>query len=140
MQKPIVIKIIQKPVIKKPIITQVLQKPKRLFVCLIVCLGSTSLSRIFHSYGDVTITGEGLQICTYARHSWSLSSEGSSACHTYCDTGHPFIMVIYEDHWHSYLLLSSGSGAVTTHYLLLRLKSVAAKVLTPSLPLAERTL
>ena len=23
---------------------------------------------IFHSYGDVTITGEGLQILTYARH------------------------------------------------------------------------
>ena len=22
-------------------------------------------------------------------HSWPLSSEGSSACHTYCDTGHP---------------------------------------------------
>ena len=29
---------------------------------------------------------------TYTRHSWPLSSEGSSACHTYCDTGHPFIM------------------------------------------------
>ena len=42
--------------------------------------------RIFHSYGDVTITGEGLQ-----------SSEGSLACHTNCDTGHPFIMVISED-------------------------------------------
>ena len=31
----------------------------------------------FHSYGDVTIAGEGLQILTYARHSWTLSSEGS---------------------------------------------------------------
>ena len=41
------------------------------------------------------ITGEGLQILTnYARHSWPLSSEGSLACHIYCDTGHPFIMVI----------------------------------------------
>ena len=134
MQKPIVIKFIQKPVIKKPIITQVLQKPKSLFVCM----GSTSLSRIFHSYGDVTITGEGLQICTYARHSWSLSSEGSSAGHTFCDTGHPFIMVISEDHWH--LSPSFGSGAVTTHYLLFRLESVAVKVQTPSLPLAGRTL
>lgn len=27
---------------------------------------------------------------TYTRHSWSLSSWGSSACHTYRDTGHPF--------------------------------------------------
>ena len=39
-------------------------------------------SRIFHSYGDVTITSEGLQILNYARHSWLLSSEGSLACHT----------------------------------------------------------
>ena len=27
-------------------------------------------------------------------------------CHTYYDTGHPFIMVISEDPWHSYLLPS----------------------------------
>ena len=39
------------------------------------------------------ITGEGLQILTYARYSWSWSSEGSTACHTSCDTGHPFIAV-----------------------------------------------
>ena len=49
-------------------------------------------SRIFHSYTDVTIAGEGLQILTYGRHSWPLSSEGSLACHIYCDTGHPFNM------------------------------------------------
>ena len=42
----------------------------------------------------VTITGEGLQILTYAWHLLPLSSEGSLACHTYCDTGHPFIMVM----------------------------------------------
>ena len=59
--------------------------------CLFVCRLS-SHSRIFHSYGDVTITGEGLQILTYARHSWPLSSEGSLACHTYCEMGHPFVM------------------------------------------------
>ena len=34
---------------------------------------------------------------TYAGHSWPLSSEGSLACHTFCDKGHPFIMVISED-------------------------------------------
>ena len=33
----------------------------------------------------------------YTQHSWPLGSEGALACHTYCDTGHPFIMVIYED-------------------------------------------
>ena len=53
------------------------------------CLVFSSHSRIFPSYGDVTITGEGLNVLTYARHSWRLSSEASLACHTYCDTGHP---------------------------------------------------
>ena len=46
---------------------------KRFF--LFICLGFFVHSRIFHSYGDVTIAGEGLQI--FARHSWPLSSEGS---------------------------------------------------------------
>ena len=58
---------------------------------LVVCLGFSSHSRNFHSIGDVTINGEGLQIVSYmyAGHLWALSSEGSLACHTYCDTGHP---------------------------------------------------
>ena len=58
---------------------------------LFVCLFFLSHSRIFHSYGDVAIAGEGLQT------QWPLSSEGSSACHNYCDTGHPSIRVISED-------------------------------------------
>ena len=66
----------------------------------------------FHSFD--TITNEGLRILTYARHSWPLSSEASSACHTYYDTGHPFVMVIFVDPWHSHLLPSVWSGAVTT--------------------------
>ena len=78
----------------------------------------SSHSRIFHSYWDVTIAGEGLQISTYARHSWPLSSEGSLACHTYCDTGHPFIMVIFEDLWHSHPLPSVCQWSC--HYLFLR--------------------
>ena len=49
------------------------------FVC-------ASHSKIFHSYEDVTIFGQGLQILTYARDSWPLSSKGSLACHIYCDT------------------------------------------------------
>ena len=32
---------------------------------------------MFYSCGDVTITGKGLQILTYARHSWTFSSEPS---------------------------------------------------------------
>ena len=50
----------------------------------ILFVWSYSSHRIdFHSYGDVTIAGEGLQILTYARHLWQLSNEGSLACHTY---------------------------------------------------------
>ena len=56
------------------------------FVC-----GFSSRSRIFRSYADFTMTGEGLQILTHAWHSWPLSSEGSLECHTFFDTGHPFI-------------------------------------------------
>ena len=41
-----------------------------------VCLGFTVPLEICYSYRDVTITGEGLQILTYVRHSWPLSSEG----------------------------------------------------------------
>ena len=67
-----------------------------LHLCYIVCL-EFIVSRIFHTYGDVNIAGEGLHILTNARHSWPLSSEGFSKCHTNCDTGLPFIMVIYED-------------------------------------------
>ena len=75
------------------------------FVCLFVCFlfvcsfawGFSSHWRKFHSYRKVIITGEGLKILTYTRHLWLLSSEGSLACHTYCDTGHTFIIVISED-------------------------------------------
>ena len=82
----------------------------------------SSHSRIFHSYGDVTIAGEGLQILTYARQSWPFSSEGSLTCHTHCDTGLPFIMVISEDPWHSHLLPSVLQWSC--HYLFLRLWSI----------------
>ena len=61
------------------------------------CLEFLSHSNIFHFFGDVTIFGEGLQNLTYVRHSWPFSSDDSLACHAYCDTGHPFIMVISED-------------------------------------------
>ena len=66
-------------------------------LCLFVYLGFSVPLENFHSFGDVNITGEGLQILTYARRSWPMSSERSLACHTYFDTGHPFIMVISED-------------------------------------------
>ena len=87
---------------------------------VIVCLfawGFSSHSRIFHSYGDVTITGEGLQILPNARHLWPLSGEGSLACHTYCETGHPFIMVISEvRETFTYCRAFNGAAVTTCFY------------------------
>ena len=69
---------------------------------------------------------------------WPLSSESSLACHTHCDTGHPFIMVFCEDPWHSQLLLSISEQSL--YYLFYPLRSVAAGIRTPNLPLARRML
>jgi hypothetical protein len=49
---------------------------------------STSRTRIFHLYGDLTITGEGLQ--NLGLYSAPLSREGALSCHTCCDTGLSF--------------------------------------------------
>ena len=73
------------------------------FICLIP-LENFSLIWKRHHY----------QWRAYSRHSWPLSSEGSLACHTFCDTGHPFIRVFSEDPWHSYICQALSSGAVTT--------------------------
>ena len=97
--------------------------------------GFTPHSRFFLSFGNVTIASEGLQILTYALHLWHLSSEGSLVCHTYCDSGHPFIMVFSEDPSHSHLMPSVWQW--TCHYLFLR---VATGIWTPNLPLAGRKL
>ena len=69
-------------------------------------LGFPSHSRIFHTYWDVFISGEELQIFTYAQHSRSLSVRIFLACHIYCAMGHLFIMVISENPWHSHQLPS----------------------------------
>ena len=58
---------------------------------LLLVWGFSSHSRVFYSFGEVSITSELLQIWTYTRHSWPLSSEGSLLCRTYCDMGQPFI-------------------------------------------------
>ena len=90
--------------------------------------GFTSNLRIFHSYGDLIITDEWLQIFTYARQSWPLSSESFLA----------FIMVISEEPWHSYLLPRVWQWSC--HYLFLRHRYVAAGIRTISLPHARLTL
>ena len=41
---------------------------------------------------------------TYTRYAWPFNTRSSLVCNTYCDTEHPFLMVIIEDAWHSHLL------------------------------------
>ena len=54
------------------------------FFLVFLIWGFTSLSGMFHSYVDVTIANEGLQMLTYTLHSWPLSNEGSLPCKAYC--------------------------------------------------------
>ena len=86
------------------------------FFCLFDCLEFYFPFENFSLIWRHHHASEGLQILTYTQHSWSwlISSDGSLACHTYCDTGHPLIMVISKDPWHSYQLPMFGSGTVTT--------------------------
>ena len=93
-----------------------------LFVCLFVAFRPT---REFFTY-----IGEGLQILTYVLHSWPLKSEGSLACHTFCDTRYPFIM----GHLRGPVTLAPIA------YLFLRLRSVAAEIRTHNIQLAKQTL
>ena len=77
-------------------------RPVLFMLFMFVCLGFSSLSRMFHSYGDIAIADERLQILTYARRSWPLSSGGSSLC----NAGRPFKLVISEDPWHSHTCIA----------------------------------
>ena len=81
-------------------------------VFFFVCLKLSSHARFFLT----PITDKGIQIMTNTRLSWPSSSEGSYACHTYCDTVHPIIVVISEEPYgtHTQMLPSVGSGTVTT--------------------------
>ena len=47
-----------------------------------------------------------------------------AVCHTYCDMGHPFKMVISEDLWHSLLMPIKHLAVELSYYLFLWLKSV----------------
>ena len=99
---------------------------------LILFYGSF-LSRMFHSYGDVTITGEGLQILTFARISWPLSSEGYLTCHTYCNIGSPFVIIIRTLDTYT-CCRAFGSGAATSRL------SVAVGIRIANFPNARQTL
>ena len=82
--------------------------------CMYVCSGFIVPLENFSFIRRVAITGEMLQILTYARRLWALSREGYLPCHTNWDTRHPFIMVISEDLWNSHLCRAYGSEAATT--------------------------
>ena len=89
------------------------------FLCLFFCLfvgEFSSHSRMCHSYGGTTNTGE--------QYSWPLSSEGSLACQIYNNGDMRFVLVISEERtWHSHLLPSVYKGSC--HYLFERLRCVA---------------
>ena len=96
-------------------------------LCLFVWFFPT---REFFTYMQTSpLPVKGCKLLTYARHSWPLSSEGALTCHTHCDTGLPFIMVFSEDPLHSHLLLNVWQW--NSHYLFLRLRSVATGDRTP---------
>ena len=68
---------------------------KGFYLNLYICLfGVFLLSREF--FTNIETSPLLVKGCKFG-HSWPLSSEGSLACHTYCDTGHPCILVISED-------------------------------------------
>ena len=92
------------------------------FVCLFVCLFVVPLENFSLIWRHQHYQWRAKKI-TYARSTWPLSSEVSLACNTYCDTGHPFIMVISEDPWHLHRMFSVWPWSCL--YLFLRLKSVA---------------
>ena len=100
------------------------------FRFLLVCLFVWSLasnSWIFKPYGNFTIASEGLQTLTYARHSWSFSSEEN-----YFDTGLHFIMVISEDPWLHTCCRAFDSWAFTACFYDLGLSRPGIEPRTPA--------
>ena len=90
------------------------------FVCLSVCLFVFwSPTREFFTNME---TGEGLQILTYALHSWPLSSEGPLTCHTYCDTGPPSV---YNVHLRGPVILSPIAERLAVEFSLYWIKREA---------------
>ena len=68
------------------IVRKITMKRNKKGIYFIFCLlvwSFLSNSRIFYAYGDVTISGEGLQIMNYARYLWQFSIDDSLACHPF---------------------------------------------------------
>ena len=101
-----------------------------MFVCLVVLVPIENFAPV-----------KECKILTYTRHSWSLSNDVSLACHAYCDTGHPFMMV---GQLGGHVTLASVDERLAVELSLpgffLKLRAAAARILTPNLPHARRTL
>jgi hypothetical protein len=68
---------------------------KKLWICLFVCFESHE--QYFSYLANVTITDDkaaNLDLCLALT---AFSSEGSFACHTYCDMGPPFLRSYPKD-------------------------------------------
>ena len=75
---------------------------------------------------QIAVWENGYRWCpNIAKYNLPLSSLGSWACHTYCDLGHPFIMVISEGLWHPHMLDSLCLSSC--YYLCLRLMTVVIR-------------
>ena len=102
-----------------------------LFVCLFWVFRTT---RDFFTHMETwpwLVRGCKFDLCSALM---AIEQWGFLACHTYCNTGHLFIMVISEDLWHSHLLPRVWQWS--SHYLFLRLRSAATGIRTFNLPLA----
>ena len=78
------------------------------FICIFLCLRVLRPTREFFTNMETSqLLVKALNFnLDSVQHTWTLSGEGSFACHTYCDRRHPFIKVISEDPWHSPMLPS----------------------------------
>ena len=76
--------------------------------------------------------GEGLQILTFVRHIWPLSSEGSLACHPYIDKGHRLKWSSPRTRDTHTLVFLPSVLQWNCHYLFWRHGSVAAWIIQPS--------
>ena len=84
-------------------------------VCLFVCLGIFVLLENYsiiwrHNHYRWRAANVDLYSALMAIQMWGVFN----VQHLYCYTGHPLIMVISKDLWHSYLLPIFYSGAVIT--------------------------
>jgi hypothetical protein len=64
-------------------------------ICLFVCFESHE--QFFSYLATVTITGDGAENLDLCLARTAFSSEGSFTCHTYCDTGPPFLRSYSKD-------------------------------------------